>query len=198
MKNKLDAIPENENVVLDFSMCNFVDHTVMEGVEGYVDTFDKKGGSIEIIGLDKHGADSEHPFAIRKVLPFAALVPVEGNLTKRQLLLQETATDFKWEYLPKKNKTTSFLSDFIFFRSREISYYYKHIRAKDKMDELMDVEFTEGAFIAREVVKATVMHIRLDREVPIFTLDKDGLIKYIYSLAGFRDISIPNHYKSLQ
>lgn len=57
----------------------------------------------------------------------------------------------------------------------------------------MDVEFTEGAFIAREVIKTTILHIKLDREVPIFTLDKEGLIKYIYSLAGFKDIAIKNH-----
>ncbi len=193
LKNKLDAIPEDNDVVLDFSMCNFVDHTVMEGLEGYIDTFEKKGGSIELIGLDKHNADSEHPFAIRKMLPFAKLTPVEGNLTKRQLLLKNTAADFKWEYIPEKNKKTAFLSDFIFFRSREIRYFYNQLKAIDRKDELMDIEFTEGAFIAREVIKTTLMHIPLNRKVPIFTLDKEGLIKYIYSLAGFRDIIIKNH-----
>ena len=193
LKNKLDAIVEDNDVVLDFSMCNFVDHTVMEGLEGYMDTFEKKGGSIELIGLDKHGADSEHPFAIRKILPFAKLSPVEGNLTKRQLLLKNTAADFKWDYIPEKNKKTTFLSNFVFFRNREIRYFYNQLKAIDKKDELMDVEFTEGAFIARELIKATVMHIRLNRKVPIFTLDKEGLIKYIYSLAGFKDISIGNH-----
>ena len=30
-------------------MCNFVDHTVMDGLESYIDTFAKKGGSIEVI-----------------------------------------------------------------------------------------------------------------------------------------------------
>ncbi|WP_435314175.1 SulP family inorganic anion transporter [Cellulophaga fucicola] len=194
LKNKLDAIPENNDVVLDFSMCNFVDHTVMEGLEGYIDTFSKKGGSIELIGLDKHGADSEHPFAIRKIIPFAEkLAPVGGNLTKRQLLLKNTAAGFKWDYIPNKNRETTFLKDFVFFKSREIRYFYNQLKAENNKVALMDVEFTEGAFIAREVIKTTILHIKLDREVPIFTLDKEGLIKYIYSLAGFKDIAIKNH-----
>lgn len=194
LKNKLDAIPEDNIVVLDFSMCNFVDHTVMEGLEGYVDTFSKKGGSIELIGLDKHGTDSAHPFAIRKILPFATkLTSVEGNLTKRQLLLKNTASNFKWDYIPEKNKNADFLTNFVFFKSREIRYFYNQLKAKNNKVALMDVEFTEGAFIAREVIKTTVLHIKLDREVPVFTLDKEGLIKYLYSLAGFKELNIENH-----
>ena len=58
---------------------------------------------------------------------------------------------------------------------------------------LFDVEFTEGAFIAKEVVKTTVMHINLDRDIPIFTLDKEGLLDFKYGLAGFKDITIDQH-----
>lgn len=193
LKNKLDAIPENEDVILDFSMCNFVDHTVMEGLEGYISTFEKKEGSIELIGLDKHDTDSKHPFAIRKIIPFAKLNPIERNFTKRQNLLEATAKDFNWDYIPEKNKKTLFLSSFVFFKNRETNYFYNLLRAENKKKKLMDLEFTEGAFIAREVVKTTVMHIQLAQKIPVFTLDKDDLIKYIYSLAGFKEIAIPNH-----
>lgn len=193
LKNKLDVIPENQHVVLDFSMCNFVDHTVMEGLENYMETFAKKGGSIEIIGLDKHGADSKHPFAIRKILPLNKLNPIGRYFTKRQDLLKITAKEFKWSYTAKKNANTKFLRDFVFFRTRQIPYIYNILSDKDKRYQLFDVEFTEGAFIAREVVKTTVMHMRLEEEIPVFTLDKEGLLDFIYGLAGFRDIDIDNH-----
>ncbi|WP_291870892.1 SulP family inorganic anion transporter [Maribacter sp.] len=193
LKNNLDVIPENENVILDFSLCNFVDHTVMDGLESYIDTFAKKGGSIEIIGLDKHGADSKHPFAIRKVIPLAKLAAVERYFTKRQKLLKSTAKEYHWKYVPKKNPKTDFLSNFIFFRTREIPYIYNALKDKDNKFKVVDVEFTEGAFIAREVVKTTIMHIQLDKEIPIFTLDKEGLLDFIYGLAGFKDITINNH-----
>ena len=193
LKNKLDVVPENEDIVLDFSMCSFVDDTVMEGLENYVDTFSKKGGSIEIIGLDKHETDSTHPFAIRKIIPLAALNPIERYFTKRQQDLKTTAKDYHWKYIPKKNTNTAFLRNFVFFRTRNISYFYNNLLDSDKNCSVFDLEFTEGEFIAKEVVKSTVMYIKLPLEIPVFTLDKEGLLKFIYSLAGFKDIDIEDH-----
>lgn len=193
LKDKLDAVPENEHVVLDFSMCSFVDHTVLEGLENYRSAFDKKGGSIEVIGLDKHDADSFHPFAIRKILPVAALKPIERYFTKRQKDLEEAAMDYGWKYIAKRNTNTSFLENFVFFHTREIDYYYNHLKDAKNDCGVFDLEWTEGAFIAKEVVKTTMMHIKLDVDIPVFTLDKEGLLQLIYSLAGFKDISIENH-----
>jgi len=193
LKNKLDVIPEKENVILDFSLCSFVDHTAMEGLENYTDTFAKKGGTIEIIGLDKHGADSTHPFAIRKVLPINKLKQIGRYFTKRQGLLESTAKELKWTYNAKKNKKTEFLTSFVFFKRRQIPYIYNTLSDKKGKYNLFDVEFTEGAFIAREVVKTTVVHMQLETEIPVFTLDKEGLLDFKYNLAGFKDIDIEHH-----
>ena len=193
LKTKLDVVPENQDVILDFSLCNFVDHTVMEGLENYTETFAKKGGNIEIIGLDKHETDSHHPFAIRKILPLDKLKPIERYFTKRQALLEDTANDFKLSYAAQKNTKTGFLNKFVFFRTREIPYIYNILTEKENRYMLFDVEFTEGAFIAKEVVKTTVMYIKLDFGIPVFTLDKEGLLDFKYSLAGFKDIPIDAH-----
>ncbi|MEP0133341.1 MAG: SulP family inorganic anion transporter [Eudoraea sp.] len=193
LKDKLDDVPESEDVVLDFSMCSFVDHTVLEGLENYRATFDKKGGSIEVIGLDKHDADSFHPFAIRKILPVAALKPIERYFTKRQKDLEVAAKDYGWKYIAKRNTNTSFLEDFIFFHTREIDYFYNLLKDAENDCSVFDLEWAEGAFIAKEVVKTTMMHIKLDVDIPVFTLDKEGLLQLIYSLAGFKDITIENH-----
>lgn len=193
LKNKLDVVPEHEDLILDFSLCNFVDHTVMEGLENYTETFSKKGGSIEIIGLDKHETDSHHPFAIRKILPFAKLKPVERYFTKRQSLLEATANDFELTYDAQKKTDTKFLGNFVFFRTRQVPYRYNTLSDGNNNYKLFDVEFTEGEFIAKEVFKTTVMHINLDLEIPIFTLDKEGLLDFKYGLAGFKDITLDDH-----
>ena len=194
LKNKLDAIPENEDVVLDFSLSNFVDHTVLEGLENYSDTFAKKGGSIEIIGLDKHGAETKHPFASRILVPLAKLNPIERYFTKRQEQLKSSARELHWSYAAQKNASTRFLRDFIFFRTRQIPYLYNILSDKDSKFKVFDVEFTEGAFIAREVVKTTVMHIQLNKKIPVFTLDKEGgLLDFMYALAGFKSLDVENH-----
>jgi MFS superfamily sulfate permease-like transporter len=193
LKNKLDEIPENENVVLDFSLCSFVDHTVMEGLENYIGAFSKKEGSIEIIGLDRHGADTKHPFAIRKILPLAKLGAIEKYFTKRQDLLKKLAKEYQWSYSPKRSGKTSFLNKFIFFRTKKVPYFYNSLYDHTKTLHLFDVEFSEGEFIAREVVKTTLLHIKLKRSLPVFTLDKEGLLDFVYGMAGFRDIHLENH-----
>ena len=63
LKNSLEAIPEKNDVIIDFSLCGFVDHSVMESVHDYQELFHKKGGNIGVIGLDILGTKSEHPFA---------------------------------------------------------------------------------------------------------------------------------------
>ena len=72
-------------------------------------------------------------------------------------------------------------------------YRYNTLSDGNKNYKLFDVEFTEGEFIAKEVVKTTVMHINLDLEIPIFTLDKEGLLDFKYGLAGFKDITLDDH-----
>ena len=69
LKSKLDKIPQDERAVVDFSLCSFVDHTVQESLQNYEELFERKGGGLEIIGLDIHETDSSHPFAVRTLRP---------------------------------------------------------------------------------------------------------------------------------
>ncbi len=193
LKDKLDAVPEDRELVLDFSLCEFVDDTVLESVESYAETFNKRGGHLELIGLDKHDTGSVHPFALRKLPTFTAIKPIEKFFTARQRSLEQTAGEYGWEYRPEHNKKTDFLRDFIFFEHRDIMYSYNELRNPQGNCRLMDLEFTEGAFIAREVIKATVLYIDCPGSIPVFTLDKEGLLGFLYGLAGFRDINLENH-----
>ena len=69
LKSKLDQIPETEEAIVDFTLCDFVDHSVMENMNNYSETFERKGGHFEVIGLDDSKPGSEHPFALRKYYP---------------------------------------------------------------------------------------------------------------------------------
>ena len=57
---------------------------------------------------------------------------------------------------------------------------------------MFDISFSEGEFIAKEVVRTTMLHIKLPKKTPRFTLIKEGLLERFYALAGQRDINIPN------
>ena len=190
LKNKLDSIPEDKDVIVDFSLCDFVDHTVMENLNSYQELFSKRGGHFEVIGLDMHDADSEHPFALRKLLPVPDLFG--KNLTKRQGTIKDISSDFSLNYDSEKNKDIQFLNDFLFFKTRQINHIYNEIHNEKNTLRLFDIEFTEGEFIAKEVVRTTMLHIKIP-QAPIFTLDKEGFLQKVYGLAGFEDIHIENH-----
>ena len=122
LKQKLEDVPQDKDGVVDFSMCQFVDHTVMENISGYQDVFAKRGGHFEVIGLDLHGTDSKHPFALRKLIP--GLKKKRGALTKRQLTLQEISKDFNLKYEPEKLEDIRFLDGFKHFSTKQIERLY--------------------------------------------------------------------------
>lgn len=97
------------------------------------------------------------------------------------------------ELYPQKNSKTHFLDHFVFFQTRKINYFYNHLSDPNGIFNVFDVEFTEGEFIAKEVVKTTIVHVHLQDTIPIFSLDREGLLHYVYHLAGFEDMHIENH-----
>jgi hypothetical protein len=195
LKRKLDTIPENQDTIIDFSLCDFVDYTVQESLLGYQETFKRKGGSFEITGLDIHGTSSEHPLAIRSLIPFSKKIKIgtKSNLTKRQKDLQNIASDFSWQYDPKKDHDISGLHDFVFFKTKKINYLNNSIYDTQLIFRISDTEFSEGEFIARTLVRTTILIIKLEKEIPKFTLDKEGLLEFIYKFSGFKDILISGH-----
>ena len=191
LKSKLDSIPENNDVVLDFSMCEFVDHTVMDNISAYQETFAKKGGSFEVIGLDMLNSKSEHPFALRKLLGTSG--PLSINLTRRQREIKHTAKDYGFIFVPERSKKATSLDGFLYFRTKQINYKFNELRNANNSIQLFDVELSEGEFLAKEVIISTMLHIVLDKEIPSFTLDKEGFLERVYSIAGFKDIDIEKH-----
>lgn len=191
LKEKINAIPENEDVVVDFSLCKFVDHTVMENLNNYQELFKKRGGTFEVVGLDLHDTDSKHPFALRRLLPVPNII--KNNLTRRQTSIEELAIDYKLNYMHEKQKNIDFLNTFLFFRTKQINHIYNQLVNTNEALTLFDIEFSEGEFIAKEVVRSTMLHIDLNKDIPEFTLDREGFLEKIYAFAGFKDIPIQNH-----
>ena len=191
LKEKLDAIPEDRDVVVDFSLCQFVDHTVMENLNDYQELFTKRDGHFEVIGLDMHDTDSKHPFAMRRLLPVPNLI--KNSLTKRQSAIEGFAKDYGLNYNADKQRETHFLDYFLFFRTKKINHIYNKLSEKNLAIKLFDIEFSEGEFIAKEVVRSTMLHIQLDKNIAEFTLDREGFLEKVYAFAGFKDIPIQDH-----
>ena len=191
LKQHLDAIPENKEVIVDFSLCEFVDDTVMENIHSYQELFAKRGGNFEVIGLDMHDTESKHPFASRRLLPVPKII--KNSLTKRQKTMESFTKDYRLSYSSKKQKNVSFLNNFLFFGTKKINYVYNELSLENKSIKLFDIEFSEGEFIAKEVIRSTMLYIDLDYTIPEFTLDREGFLEKVYAIAGFKDIPIENH-----
>ena len=191
LKTNLEAIPEKNDVIIDFSLCGFVDHSVMENVDEYQELFHKKGGNIEVIGLDVLGAKSKHPFALRRLLPLHKILP--DNKTKRQNNLSIVADNFNLSYNPIKKLNAEFLENFIYFKTKKIEHTFNELKEKNSQYQSFDITFSEGEFIAKEVVRTTMLYIKVSKKIPAFTLDKEGLMERLYALAGYEDIDFDSH-----
>ncbi len=190
LKNKLEAVPEDHDVIIDFSLCSFVDHTVMENMHNYQELFKKRGGHFDVIGLDMHETDSEHPFALRRLLPVPNIL---NNLTGRQAGMEAFSIEYELIYSHEKQKNVDFLSNFLFFNIKPINHIYNMLSYKSGSINIFDIEFSEGEFIAKEVVRTTMLHIKLEKPIPEFTLDREGFLERVYAFAGYKDIPIQNH-----
>ncbi|WP_028870532.1 SulP family inorganic anion transporter [Psychroserpens burtonensis] len=191
LKQKLDVIAADQDVIVDFSMCDFVDHTVMENLNNYQGIFTKNGGHFDIVGLDIHDADSKHPFALRKIVAVPKLFGY--NLTKRQENLETIAKDYHLTYSADINKNTAFLNPFLFFKTKQPNYIYNELEDENANTKLFDIEFSEGEFIAKEVVRTSMLHIDLNETIPVFSLDRETIIDKVYAIAGFKDINFDDH-----
>ena len=188
LKALLDEIPEHEHAIVDFSLCEFVDHTVMEGLNGYRRGFASKSGVFEIIGLDVHFSDTQHPFAIRKVMPIKDFLNLGGHLTKRQKSLEALSKKLKWSYRPELSSDPQSLEKFEYFKSKQINYQYNVLVDATERFSLFDLSYSEGAFIAKEDLKSSFLMIKLDQQVPQFILDKEYLLASLYEPLGYKDI----------
>ena len=190
LKSKLNQIPETEEAIIDFSMCDFVDNSVMENMSNYAETFTRNGGHFEVIGLDDSKSISDHPFGLRKIIP-KQIKTINRVLTKRQNSIEKISTEMHWKYDAFSDQEMKELPTFGYFKNRRLKKVSNVLSNGDCT--IFDIQFSEGEMIAKQVIKATMLHIHSEKDIPFFTLDKEGIFEYILDFAGYKDIDIDNH-----
>ena len=193
LKSKLDAIGATKTVVIDFSLCEFVDHSAMQTVENYIASFEKKGGTVSTIGLDLHGASSSHPFAVRNLATENTLGSIEKLFSRRQENLSKMSKEYGWEYCAKNQPIDPSLCQFLFFETKPIVQVYNTLIDPVSNGVVQDIVFNEGEFIARESARVTALTIKLESSIPSFVLDKEGLLDRLNAIAGFGDLTVEGH-----
>ena len=96
-----------------------------------------------------------------------------------------------WNYTAIQKEEITELPTFGYFKTRQINKVSNIV--SNAQCSLFDIEFSEGEMIAKQVIRASMLYIKLDKSIPEFTLDKEGVFEYIYHFAGFKDIDIDEH-----
>ena len=188
MRKVLAEVPDNQQIVFDFSRTRLVDFSMLEFVNNWGKDYQvDKGGNYEILGLDEHLTTSEHPFSIH-TLPQSVAKP----LSKRQKELKEYSRKHNWAFDSKIDWRTDYLKDQTFFKTRPIEYVKNRITG-DYSDtvswELIDITFDEGALMAAEVHNASMLRICFDKVIPDFELDKERLFLRLLDFAVKEDVN---------
>lgn len=193
LKNKLDSIPTNAKVIVDFSLAKYIDHSVLEQLNDYYQSFKTAGGDLEIIGIDNMGTHTSHPLAPRLTSAYGS--KSKSKLSRRQKAIRLFSKKLNWTYSPERFYFEGNYNLFEYFTSHKVDHGRNKVEGSVNGVEVLmaDLDYHEGEFIVRENLHSTMVILKLPYEIPRFVLDKENLLDKVSHLAGFKDINFPEH-----
>jgi len=193
LKSKLDSVPAGSTLIADFSNAAFVDHTVMEHLSGYIETFEQKGGHMELVGLDDLAPSSTHPLGVQ---------------SKRRGTLQGSSKDIALSAKQEKLSNYAVLNSmrftawptpdwdqqvgqFAYFRYRTIDYT-TNLMEHESLDLFaIEVNSHSGEFIMKDTQHLACVVLNVpNANLPRFVMDKERIFERLAHFAGVPDISL--------
>lgn len=190
--NKLVAqIPSGADVNIDLSETRLVGMTYMDYLVEYLKTQRESGGKANITGLESHVSSSTYNKSLK-----ISLTGSQSKLSQRQKRLRNLATEKDYTYNSKVNWNTSALQKFHFFEIRPIERKYNCLKGTfNEIDiswEIADATYNEGQAFNAETFNMTLMVVKLNRQIPVFTLEKEGVLEKLFdrvmAFTGYKDI----------
>jgi MFS superfamily sulfate permease-like transporter len=189
-------IPSGANVNIDLSETRLVGTTYMDYIVDYLKLHNTTGGKVSIKGLDNHVSSSSYNRALKIALKNQVV-----KLSSRQMRLQNLANEQDYEYTSQVNWKTNDLKEFHFFKIRPIERKSNCLKGTFKASnvpwEITDVTFSEGSAFTSEIFNTTLMMLKLPKKVPVFTMEKEGVIDKIIdrmkSYTGCKDIDFEKY-----
>ena len=127
-------------------------------------------------------------------------------MSPRQIRLQNLANEKDYLFNHQVEWDTSYLKRFHFFEIRPIERKSNALKGSfydsNMSWEISDVTFNEGDAFSAETFNTTLMVLKLNKPIPVFTMEKEGLFEKIFdrvmALTGYKDIDFemyPNFSK---
>jgi MFS superfamily sulfate permease-like transporter len=184
-------IPSGADVNIDLSETRLVGITYMDFLVEFLKTQRATGGNAFITGLDSHVSSSTYNRALKISLSGSA-----AKLSHRQKRLRNLASEKEYEFKSQVDWNTTYLKKFHFFEIRPIERKYNCLKGNfDSLDvswEIADITFNEGGAFTAETFNTTMMVLQLNKKIPIFTMEKEGVLEKIFdrvmTYTGYKDI----------
>ena len=194
-------IPSGVNVNIDLSETRLVGITYMDYIVDYLKAQNNTGGKVLIVGLDSHVSSSTYNKAL-KIAPNNQVV----KLSARQERLQNLANENGYQYNSQVDWNTTYLKKFHFFEIRPIERKSNCLKGQfEDLNiswEIADVNFSEGGAFTAETFNTTLIVLKLNKKIPVFTMEKEGVFEKIFdrvmAYTGYKDIDFdmyPNFSK---
>lgn len=184
-------IPPGADVNIDLSETRLVGITYMDYLVEFLNKQRATGGKVLILGLDSHVSSSTYNRALK--ISFTDSGP---KLSQRQKRLRNLATEKDYQYTSQVDWNTDYLKKFHFFEIRPIERKYNCLKGTFKdLDvswEIADVTFNEGQAFTAETFNTTLMILKLNKKIPVFTMEKEAVLEKIFdrvmAFTGYKDI----------
>ncbi|PQB05105.1 SulP family inorganic anion transporter [Aureitalea marina] len=187
----VSQIPSGADVNIDLSEARLVGMTYMDYLVEYLKAQRDTGGSVHIVGLDNHVSSSLYNRSLKISLTSSA-----AKLSNRQKRLRNLATEKDYQYSSQVNWNTKYLQKFHFFGIRPLERKYNCLRGSfDDQDvswEIADVTYNVGQAFTAETFDMTLMVLRLNKNIPVFSMEKEGVLEKLFdrvmAFTGYKDI----------
>ncbi|PWH82825.1 hypothetical protein DIS18_11395 [Algibacter marinivivus] len=184
-------IPSGADVNIDLSETRLVGITYMDYLVDYLNIQRATGGKVFISGLDSHVSSSTYNRALK--INFSGS---GAKLSQRQKRLRNLATEKNYQYASQADWNTDYLKKFHFFEIRPIERKYNCLKGTFKdlnvSWEIADVTFNEGQAFTAETFNTTLIVLKLNKKIPVFTMEKEAVLEKIFdrvmAFTGYKDI----------
>ena len=187
----IKKIPDGAEVRVDLTDTKLVGITFMDYIVDYLKIQKTLGGNVVLEGLGSHVSYSTYNRALKISLKNAAV-----KLSPRQYRLKNLANEMDYRFNHEVDWNTSYLKQFHFFEIRPIER--KSNSLIGQFDDtgvswqISDVTFNEGDAFSAETFNTTLIVLKLNKKIPVFTMEKEGLFEKIFdrvmALTGYKDI----------
>ena len=189
-------IPSGANVNIDLSETRLVGITYMDYIVDYLKMQKNTGGEVIIKGLESHVSSSTYNRALKIALNNQVV-----KLSSRQIRLQNLANENDYQYASQIDYNTIYLKKFNFFEIRPIERKSNCLKGTFKgLDvpwEITDVTFSDGAAFTAETFNMTLIVLKLNKKIPVFTMEKEGVFEKIFdrvmAYTGYKDIDFEKY-----